>query len=195
MNIPLALRFVSNRVPNHRNRVHQIDGLNGTKDRDQPTNGIEDTYDNQSLTLKDSIKRSKSPQRPPVSLHRSSVRIVFENHQKCLIWIDQFWRFQPIWYHCLTATFGFSKTRQNWHINQLLSTQNVNLARFARNVECDFGGDLQTPCDVLKNEAWWEKSQMCLCIKCLLSILRGPILYWGWLMDPLWPSFNCWHLD
>ena len=67
MNIPLALRFVSNRVPNHRNRVHQIDGLNGTKDRDQPTNGIEDTYDNQSLTLKDSIKRSKSPQRPPVS--------------------------------------------------------------------------------------------------------------------------------
>ena len=85
MNIPLALRFVSNRVPNHRNRVHQIDGLNGTKDRDQPTNGIEDTYDNQSLTLKDSIKRSKSPQRPPVSLHRSSFRIGFENHQKYLI--------------------------------------------------------------------------------------------------------------
>ena len=73
MNIPLALRFVSNRVPNHRNRVHQIDGLNGTKDRDQPTNGIEDTYDNQSLTLKDSIKRSKSPQRPPVSSKNSYV--------------------------------------------------------------------------------------------------------------------------
>ena len=159
MNIPLALRFVSNRVPNHRNRVHQIDGLNGTKDRDQPTNGIEDTYDNQSLTLKDSIKRSKSPQRPPVSLHRSSFRIVFENHQKYLIWIYQFWRFQPIWYHCLTATFGFAKTRQNWHINQLLSTQNVNLARFARNVECDFFGDFLTLCllyNLLMHGRFWR---------------------------------------
>ena len=30
--------------------------------------------------------------------------------------------------------------------NELLSTQNVNIARFARNVECDFFCDFQTPC-------------------------------------------------
>ena len=30
--------------------------------------------------------------------------------------------------------------------NELLSTQNVNEARFARNVECDFLCDFQTPC-------------------------------------------------
>ena len=53
-----ALRFVSNRVPNHRNQ-----GANNIEE----TNGIEDTYENPSHTLKDSIKRSKSPQRPPVS--------------------------------------------------------------------------------------------------------------------------------
>ena len=28
--------------------------------------------------------------------------------------------------------------------NELLSTQNVNVARFARNIECDFLGDFQT---------------------------------------------------
>ena len=28
--------------------------------------------------------------------------------------------------------------------NELLATQNVNLARFARNVKCDFLGDFQT---------------------------------------------------
>ena len=31
--------------------------------------------------------------------------------------------------------------------NQLLSTQNVNTARFARNVEWDFFWDFQTPCN------------------------------------------------
>ena len=33
-----------------------------------------------------------------------------------------------------------------WHFNELLSTQNVNVARFARNVEYDFLGDFQTLC-------------------------------------------------
>ena len=28
--------------------------------------------------------------------------------------------------------------------NELLSTQNVNVARFDRNIECDFWGDFQT---------------------------------------------------
>ena len=30
--------------------------------------------------------------------------------------------------------------------DKFLSTQNVNIARFARNVECDFLGDFQTLC-------------------------------------------------
>ena len=33
--------------------------------------------------------------------------------------------------------------------NELLSIQNVNVARFARNEECDFFCDFQTPCDML----------------------------------------------
>ena len=48
----------------------------------------------------------------------------------------------------MTASFRFSKNRQNWPFlvlfNELLSTQNVNLARFARNVEWDFLCDFQT---------------------------------------------------
>ena len=36
---------------------------------------------------------------------------------------------------------GFQKLAKT---GQLLSTQNVNVARFARNVECDFFGDFQT---------------------------------------------------
>ena len=31
-------------------------------------------------------------------------------------------------------------------LNELLSIQNVNVARFTRNVECDFLGDFQTLC-------------------------------------------------
>ena len=33
-----------------------------------------------------------------------------------------------------------------WFFNELFSTQNVNVARFARNVECDFLDDFQTLC-------------------------------------------------
>ena len=40
------------------------------------------------------------------------------------------------------------KKSSKWSIfgtfNELLSTQNVNVARFARNVECDFFSDFQT---------------------------------------------------
>ena len=49
---------------------------------------------------------------------------MFENYSKCRIWI--------------VLNFGI--------FDELLSTQNVNVARFARNVECDFLGDLQTLC-------------------------------------------------
>ena len=45
----------------------------------------------------------------------------------------------------MTKSF-FEKSRQNWHFNELLLIQNVNGARFARNVEWDFFGDFQTPC-------------------------------------------------
>ena len=43
----------------------------------------------------------------------------------------------------------FSKTRQTDHfgiLSELLSTQNVNIARFVRNVKWDFSRDFQTPC-------------------------------------------------
>ena len=53
---------------------------------------------------------------------------MFENHQKCRIFKNS-----P-----KLAILGI--------FNELLSTQNVNVARFARNVECDFLGDFQTLC-------------------------------------------------
>ena len=48
----------------------------------------------------------------------------------------------------MTASFRFSKTRQN---GPFLSTQNVNVARFARNVEWDFFCDFQTLCTIWSN--------------------------------------------
>ena len=41
---------------------------------------------------------------------------------------------------------GFQKLAKLTIFNELLSTQNVNVARFARNVEWDFLGDFQTLC-------------------------------------------------
>ena len=82
---------------------------------------------------------------------------MFENYSKCRIWIFEFWHFQPIFVllklTCLVTLFdrklqGF-KNSPKWTIfgvfNSLLSTQNVNVARFARNVEWDFFCDFQTP--------------------------------------------------
>ena len=52
----------------------------------------------------------------------------------------------------------FSKTRQKRpflaFLDQLLSTQDVNVANFARNVECDFFSDFQTPCVVCSEMGW-----------------------------------------
>ena len=68
---------------------------------------------------------------------------LFENHQNCLILIFQFWHFL-LKLTCLVALFDSS----NWTIfgifNELLSTQNVNIARFARNIKWDFFYDFQT---------------------------------------------------
>ena len=46
--------------------------------------------------------------------------------------------FVPVWYHCLTANYIFSKIRQIehfWRFKELMFTQDVNLARFTRNYE------------------------------------------------------------
>ena len=53
---------------------------------------------------------------------------LFEKNQKCLI----FKKAPKLTFYGI--------------FNELLSTQNVKVARFARNVECDFFGDFQTLC-------------------------------------------------
>ena len=68
---------------------------------------------------------------------------MFENHQKCRIWI-------------------FSKTRQNvpfWGI----FNQNVNVARFACNFEGDFLYDFQTPWRIKKLTSNSEESNLVIC--------------------------------
>ena len=84
---------------------------------------------------------------------------LFKNHSKCRIWIFQLLHFPPIFVliklTCLVTLFDRKlqvfKNSLKWTIlgtfNHLLSTQNVNVARFARNVEWDFFCDFQTPCE------------------------------------------------
>ena len=67
----------------------------------------------------------------------------------------QFWHFPPIFVlfkvTCLVTLFDHKlQVFKNWPkltifdiFNELLSAQNVYLARFARNVKCDFLGDFQ----------------------------------------------------
>ena len=55
--------------------------------------------------------------------------------------------------------------------NELLSTRNINVARFARNTECDFFSDFQMMC-CLHNIVKW------LFCKCVYIVLKnGPFLY------------------
>ncbi len=75
---------------------------------------------------------------------------LFENYSKCRIWIFEFWHFPTIFallkLTCLVTLFDRKlqvfKNSSKWTIFgiliELLSTQNVNVARFARNVEWDF---------------------------------------------------------
>ena len=62
----------------------------------------------------------------------------------------------------MTASFRFSKTRQKCNVfgtfNELLSTQNVNVAGFARNIECDFFCDFQTPCALCPKSSIFRKN-------------------------------------
>ena len=73
---------------------------------------------------------------------------LFENQQKCLIRVFQFWHFPLIFVQL--KNFRFFKNSPKLTIfglfDELLSTQNINLARFARNLEWAFFCDFQTPC-------------------------------------------------
>ena len=84
---------------------------------------------------------------------------MFENYSKCRIWTFQFWHFPTIFVllkvDCLVTLFSYMlqvfKNSPKLAIfgifDELLSTQNVNVARSARNVEWDFLDDFQTLCD------------------------------------------------
>ena len=87
------------------------------------------------------------------------ISTLFENYSKCRIWIfgilEFFTNFCPIKIDLPGNTVwpqasGFQKLAKIdifWHfLLPLLSTQNVNVARSARNVECDFFCDFQTLC-------------------------------------------------
>ena len=79
-----------------------------------------------------------------------STHTLFKNHPKCRI-------FQNL---AKLTIFGI--------FNELFSTQNVNVAHFARNVECDFLGDFQTLCThdfhvlfVSDKKGWSTKQHVC----------------------------------
>ena len=75
-------------------------------------------------------------------------------HSKCRIWIFQFWHFSPILskFTCLVTVFdrklqvfkNSPKLTIFGIFNELLTTQNINVARFARNVKWDFLSNFQT---------------------------------------------------
>ena len=68
----------------------------------------------------------------------------FENYSEYRIWIVEFWQFRLIFVllkvTCLVTLFDCKihflqkLAKLTWHFNQLFSTQNVNIARFARNM-------------------------------------------------------------
>ena len=66
----------------------------------------------------------------------------------------EFWHFPPIFVllklTCLVTLFDRKlrvfKNSPKWNIFGIFSTQNINVARFARNVELDFFCDFQTLC-------------------------------------------------
>ena len=114
------------------------------------------------------------------------VSTMFENQPKCRIWIFQFWHFPPIFDLLKTDLSGnsvrpqalFSKPRQIGQFlafsNELLSTQNVNVARFARNVEWNFFCDFQTPCISLISRKNNSMNKILLFSFRLLDLLPQP---------------------
>ena len=86
-----------------------------------------------------------SPQNPQKYIFQSLK--LFENYSKCRIWIFELWHFPPIFVvqlklTCLVTLFD----RKLQIFKNSPNTQNVNVARFARNVEWYFFCDFQTPC-------------------------------------------------
>ena len=87
----------------------------------------------------------------------------------------EFWHFPPIFGLFKTDLSGntvwpqasgfqkLAKIDHFGHFKQLLSTQNVNVARFARSVECDFFCDFQTPwsgADYANCSSGWSSSSI-----------------------------------
>ena len=113
---------------------------------------------------------------------------------KCHILIFEFWPFPPIVVllklTCLvtlflTASFRFSKTRQNWPFfdifKKLLSTQNVNLAHFARSIEWDFFCDFQTPCQHCDRVIYYLTSPLTSIQEQISTDCSLPWKQWLWL--------------
>ena len=67
-----------------------------------------------------------------------------------------------------------------WHFNELLSSQNVYIARFARIVEWDFFCDFQTPCKLMN---WVISAWMYIRYYILkpFTTLSSPIKILAWL--------------
>ena len=103
----------------------------------------------------------------------------------------EFWHFPPIFFllkvTCLVSLFerklqvfkNSPKCTIFGIFNWLLSTQNVNVARFARNVEWDFFCDFQTPWLALGGKAtlWrWGNEYMIWYLRC--RFYREVFLHW-----------------
>ena len=67
-----------------------------------------------------------------------ALQIQLYSHQKTVVHYEDD---HNVWKLLKNVAFEFFLL---WNLHQLLSTQNVNIARFARNVECDFFYDFQT---------------------------------------------------
>ena len=83
-----------------------------------------------------------------LSVPEKAMNRKFENYLKCRFWILAFFtNFCPfkndLSSNTVWPSFSFSETRQNWPF----FVQNVNVARFARNIEWDFFYDFQTLCN------------------------------------------------
>ena len=90
-------------------------------------------------------------------LQKNCLKII-QNYSKCRILMFEFWHFPPFFViskvTCLVTLFDrklhIFKNSPKWTtfgiFYKLLSTPNVNVARFARNVEWDFFCDFQPLC-------------------------------------------------
>ena len=133
--------------------------------------------------------KDKAPLSKTGALKKRFIQLyaLFENFPKCLVWIFQLWHFPPIFVlsklTCLVTLFDHKlqifKMNHFGTFSDILFTQNVNVARFARNVEWDFLCNFES---------------LCLCFVFLFSALRShgksatfrqhyyPEGGWGWVI-------------